>query len=52
MTAAVLLAVLLIVASEDSRGAGLILLGLLVYSRPGVFAGFLIFMGILWVFRR
>jgi hypothetical protein len=52
MTAAVLLAVLLIVASDDSRGAGLILLGLLLYSRPRVFAGFLILLGMLWLFRR
>jgi len=52
MTAAVLLAVLLILASEDSRGVGLILPGLLLYGRPGVFAGFLIFLGILWMFRR
>lgn len=52
MLATVLLAILLIAASEDTRGAGFILLGLLVYSRPGVFAGFLIFLGILWLFRK
>ena len=52
MSAALRLGVLLTVASEDSRGAGLILLGLRLCSRPGVFAGFLIFLGILWLFRR
>ena len=52
MLSALLLAIFLITASEDTRGLGFILLGLLVYNKPGVFAGLLILLGILWLFRR
>ena len=52
MLAALLLAIVLIVASEDTRGIGFILLGLLVYNKPGVFASLLTLLGILWLFRR
>lgn len=52
MLAALLLAILLIVASEATRGFGFILLALLLYRNPGVFASMLIILGILWLFRR
>ena len=43
-------ATVLVLASKETRGLGLLLFGLLVHLHPNLFAGILIILGIIWMF--
>lgn len=44
-----IIATILVLASEESRGYGLLLFALLVYLHPNIFAGTLLILGLLWL---